>query len=367
MARGYNATGDFVLADGTNIQVVWDEFLQTLTLNENNKDSLKALLTYSTTNAADRVVQVGSRADFETASEYGEPVGVRVAPAYLDLGFNFVWRDLAARYTWQFLRQATREQVEAVHRSALEADNHQLFTSIMGALFNNVARTNAEGKPIQPLYNGDSVVPPEYAGVVHTSPHTHYLASGAATVDGVDLRDLMRHVLHHGYGDRPDSGQMLIFANPQEMDVIRSFKAGQGTPASPYDFIPSQGAPAFLSAEQIIGQLAPAGFGSIRVDGSFGPAWVSEQSLIPAGYMVGVVSQGANSSFNPVGLREHLQAGLRGLQLINPRGQTVDYPLIDSYYSRGFGTGVRHRGAAAVMQITAGAYAVPSAYSTVLA
>jgi hypothetical protein len=88
---------------------------------------------------------------------------------------------------------------------------------------------------------------------------------------------------------------------------------------------------------------------------------------MPAGYLLAIVSQGSNSPFNPVGFREHLQAGLRGLQLVNPQGAELDYPLIDSFYQRGFGTGVRHRGAAAVMQITAGAFAVPAAYATVLA
>jgi hypothetical protein len=40
----------------------------------------------------------------------------------------------------------------------------------------------------------------------------------------------------------------------------------------------------------------------------------------------------------------------RGLRLLP--GSSQRYPLIDSYYVRGFGTGVRHRGAAVVMQIT---------------
>ena len=41
------------------------------------------------------------------------------------------------------------------------------------------------------------------------------------------------------------------------------------------------------------------------------------------------------------------------------------YPLIDSFYSRGFGTGIRQRGAAVVVQITTGtaAYAIPAQYA----
>ena len=64
---------------------------------------------------------------------------------------------------------------------------------------------------------------------------------------------------------------------------------------------------------------------------------------------------------NPVGFRQHSNASLRGLRLLS--GAQHDYPLVDSFYQRGFGTGVRHRGAGVVMQITAGAFAVPAAFA----
>jgi hypothetical protein len=52
---------------------------------------------------------------------------------------------------------------------------------------------------------------------------------------------------------------------------------------------------------------------------------------------------------------------LRGLRLV--KGAVPDYPLIDSYYQRGFGTGVRQRGGGVVMQVTAsGTYTIPAAY-----
>jgi hypothetical protein len=71
-------------------------------------------------------------------------------------------------------------------------------------------------------------------------------------------------------------------------------------------------------------------------------------------------SGGEGALQNPIGIREHRNAALRGLRLL-PGNQT-NYPLIDAYYSRGFGTGIRQRGGAVVQQITAGAYAIPSIY-----
>lgn len=82
---------------------------------------------------------------------------------------------------------------------------------------------------------------------------------------------------------------------------------------------------------------------------------------MPAGYVLGFVSGGEDNIGNLIGVREHENAALRGLRLL--RGSQHDYPLVDSFYQRAFGTGVRHRGAGVVMQITAGAYTVPAEYA----
>ena len=87
-----------------------------------------------------------------------------------------------------------------------------------------------------------------------------------------------------------------------------------------------------------------------------------EEGYIPAGYMVSIVTGGADNLSNPIGLREHSNPAYRGLKVIP--GQRSDYPLIDSFYRRGLGTGIRHRGGLAVMQIkAAGTYQVPALYA----
>ncbi|WP_068433325.1 hypothetical protein [Piscicoccus intestinalis] len=72
-----------------------------------------------------------------------------------------------------------------------------------------------------------------------------------------------------------------------------------------------------------------------------------------------MATSGANSDRNPLAFRQHVRREYQGLrQIPGPNGQ---YPLAESYYSRGFGVGVRHRGAAAVMQVTASTtYTPPS-------
>ena len=54
---------------------------------------------------------------------------------------------------------------------------------------------------------------------------------------------------------------------------------------------------------------------------------------------------------------------MRGLRLV--KGRSADYPLQESMYQRGFGTGIRRRGAGVVMQIKAtGSYVIPTQYAS---
>ena len=109
------------------------------------------------------------------------------------------------------------------------------------------------------------------------------------------------------------------------------------------------------------GTPMPGTVNGLTVVGRYGSWLIVEEDYIPVGYMVGFATGGELNATNPVGIREHQNASLRGLRLV--KGREPDYPLIDSFYNRGFGTGVRHRGAGVVMQVTAaGAYTIPAAY-----
>lgn len=70
---------------------------------------------------------------------------------------------------------------------------------------------------------------------------------------------------------------------------------------------------------------------------------------------------GLDSDMNPVGFRQHANPAYQGLRHIPGHGP---YPLQDSFYARGFGTGTRHRGAAVVMQVTTNANYTPPTIQT---
>ena len=80
------------------------------------------------------------------------------------------------------------------------------------------------------------------------------------------------------------------------------------------------------------------------------------------GYAALVATGGPNNDSNPVGFREHINPAYQGLRHIPGQGP---YPLMDSFFARGFGVGTRHRGAAVVCQITENAsYTAPTTIAT---
>jgi hypothetical protein len=212
------------------------------------------------------------------------------------------------------------------------------------------------------LYNGDALAPPAYLGKAFSAPHDHYLVSDGAVVDSGDVEDLLKTVTEHGF-NQPGS-QLLLFCNPQEGETISSFRAGvenKNSAIANYDFIPSQGSPAYLTDQTIVGSVAPAtypGLNSLKIQGSYGPAWMIQSDYIPAGYLSVVSTYGPNSPSNCIGMRIHVQTAYQGLRIIG--GSVPAYPIQDSFFSRSFGVGVRRRGQAACMQIKAsGSYDVP--------
>lgn len=362
--KGTNRAGDIITAakDGTDLNKMWAEFQRTIGVWNQQRDALVNLLTYKVTDLIESV-RYPVQDDFEEASEFGEPKGIRLSTPY-KMGYDFKWWDLAIRYTWQFLADVDARQLAALNNSALEADNRLVFSRVMRAVFNNVSRTatiDNQAINVYPFWNGDSIVPPRWKNTVHAASHQHYLTSGAATIDGGDITDIEDHLYHHGYTN-PNGYQLLLLVNRQEGAVIRTLTVAG---ASKYAFIPAAGigGGTLITANGgIVGRPDIPSIAGLTVIGTYGPFVVIEEDYIPAGYVLGLASGGIDSINNPVGIREHDNSSLRGLRLV--KGRDNDYPLIDSFYLRGMGTGIRHRGAGVVMQITvAGAYSIPAAYA----
>jgi hypothetical protein len=363
--------------DGVDTNVLWNEFQTLMQILNGQRAPIVDLLTYTVPNPWELVPQASNANVFEKASEYGVPVAQRAGVTYFQMGVSFDWYDTGLRYTWKYLAEATAEQIRADTEAIGESDSRLVFLEVMKTLFRNTNRITTidqKGYNVYAFYNNDGTVPPSYKTNTFLGTHTHYLASGAATIQqgniGTstpgDLDTITNHLAHHGY--TASNGYTLVaLVNAQEGDLIRTFRTPTNGGTAKYDFIPAIGTPAFILPANLITNsdqtvARPAGtYRGIKVIGQYGDLLILQDDYFPAGYVTAFATGGPDNIQNPIGIREHVRADLRGLRLV--KGRDPDYPLQDAYYQRGFGTGIRQRGAGVVMKITTGAYSTPTQYT----
>lgn len=367
--EGILTSGDLVTqtADGIDLNEMWNAFAGSIAIYNEAMDNLIQLLTYPVTTPIEPVVQVGDLM-FEDATEMGIARGAGLPIEVFQMGYDLRHYDKRNAYTWMFLMDADQRQVDAIHNAILWADKRLVFRKVMEAIFDNrTRRANIRNHPYQvyPFYNGDGVAPPTYKTNTFDETHSHYLVSGNSTVDSSDLEDLMELIAEHGYSHQAGT-QFLLLANKAETDVIRTFRRGvvnnNGVTAG-YDFIPSPTQPAMIlpNAEGLLGNQPDSIFKGVPIIGSYGFWNICEEEYIPAGYLVGLGFGGKFNLGNPVGLRQHQNPAMQGLRIL--AGNNQRYPLVDGFYARSFGTGVRQRGEGAIMQIKAsGSYDIPTQY-----
>ena len=360
---GFATAGDVRVnktADGVDLNEIWDEVKDATDVFNEQKSAIVSLLSYQTTRAGDAVAQDVLAERFEHATEFGVPTGIS-EPNYLKIGYSLGDYDKATRATWKYLRDASAEQVRDRVRRIYDADFRLVSGLVLERLFTPTPRTNAEMLTVYGLWNADGMVPPAHMGKVFDGNHTHYLTTNGTTLTATHVEGLAGHLKHHGYGT-VKRAQLILMLHPDDLETsgMTAWRAGVavGGVTPKYDFIVSSSAPAFLTAEHVEGTKPPAEYAGLPVVGSYGSVFVVESHFIPKGYVAAVASSGPNDSDNPIAVREHEDADFRGLRLIGGRGP---YPLVDAFFTRAIGVGVRHRGAAVACQIVAGTtYTAPT-------
>ena len=367
--EGILTQGDLVsvTADGIDLNALWNAFAESVAIYNEAMDRLIQILTYPVDVPIEPVVQIGEMT-FEEATEFGVARGAGLPIDVFQMGYDLRHYDKRNAYTWMFLADADSRQVEAIHAAALWADKRNVFKKVLEALFDNRTRkANIRNHPynVYPLYNGDGVAPPPYKNNTFDSTHNHYMISSNSTIDSSDLEDLLEQIAEHGYS--PQNGtNFILLANKAETDVIRTFRRGvvnNNSQTAGYDFIPSPSQPPMIlpNAEGLLGAQPDSVWNGLPIIGSYGFWRIMEEDYIPAGYLLGLGFGGLFNLANPVGLRQHANPAMQGLRIIP--GNNQRYPLVDGFYARSFGTGVRQRGGAAIMQIAAsGSYVIPTTY-----
>lgn len=360
---GINTKGDVLvnqLADSTDLNEVWEEFSELLQIYNTEQKSITDLLTFKVTVSGDAVPQDMTVGSFEEATDLGVPKSA-APPSALPLGYTFRDLDLASRFSWRFLRDADRRQVEGVMNSISAADQKLVSGTVLSTLFGKVRKRNEHGMTVFDLYDGAAPGPPSYNGRQFDESETHYFTSGASQIDSQDIEDAIRLITRKGYGTHSNS-KILILANPDESEYIQSWRAGEPSrPSGPdalWDFIPAADAPPFLTPHgELVGQQVPGEIWNVKVQGSYGEALLVQSDFIPSGYVAVVATYGPGSLYNVIGFRQHPNPAYQGLRAIPGAGT---YPIVGSYHQRSFGVGVRQRGAAVAIQVSTNAsYTAP--------
>lgn len=368
--RGYSGHGDVLTTttDGRDLNGLWADYQATLVTWNQQRQSLVDFLSYFVNEPVEEVPVVGAGSDFEEASEYGVPKSIRSGLSHFSMGFPFKWYDLAARFTWQFLADATAQQVDSIQNAALEADSRLMFNKVMKRVFDNtndLATINGNAFNVFTFYNNDGIVtPPPYMTNTFTSSHQHYITTNGTVLQAADLDDVIGLVTEHGY-TRLLGYKIVVMINSAQAPTIKQFRMADATHTGDtygdWDFIPATGvnvnAQLLQSNTVILGQQPSNVLGDLDVIGSYGDALIVVNDYIPAGYVFCFATGGKANLTNPIGIRQHQNAQLQGMRLV--KGPQADYPLIDSYYVRGMGVGIRQRGAGAILQVVTGTTYTP--------
>ena len=365
---GYQTFGDVrYTRDGESLAAMWAELQAVQAAANAERDNIVNFLSYKETQPIKEIPVGAGMYEFEEASEFGVPQASGQSEETMFMGLPFKWYDKASRFTWQYLADATSDQIRRVTNGIIEADNRTVFKQALRALFRNTNQNaSIKGQPynVYALYNNDGMAPPTYKTNSFNGTHTHYLVSGGATVTSANVDAMEDNLSHHGFSS--DNGMTLaLVVNETEAAVIRNFRSVPNGGSAKYDFIASNTQPIALIPRDMVvpaGNTRPQGtLNGMNVIGSYGNLLIVQENWMPPGYMLSFATGGTANLRNPVAIREHANASYRGLRLL--AGPTPEYPLQNSYWSHGYGFGVVERGGAVLMQVKAsGNYAIPTEY-----
>lgn len=372
---GYSNLGDvkYRTADGVKYADLWALFADGMDVYNKHKEKMTQLFIYPVNEPTEKIPKI-TEFGFERATEYGVPRAPGTDLSFYQLAYGFDDFDLGFRYTWKFLRDSNSNVIKAHHNQAMIADKKLLWSEVMNQIFNNTTRpAEIDGLPytVYPLYNGGTTslsdTPPPVNGTVFATGHNHYLVSGGTKIDSEDVEIAAAHIREHGYTER-NGTKIIALCSAAIIAEVRKFRFGvtnNNSKVANYDFVQSTNQPpAFVAnAEGLLGTQPESTWQGLDIQGSYNNVRFVEEPTIPDGYVLFIASGGELASQNLVGFREHADPVWRGFRMLP--GNQNRYPLIDGFYQRSFGTGIRQRGGAVVMQIKASGSYDPVSFSRI--
>ena len=246
-------------------------------------------------------------------------------PDVLEISIGLESFNLGYGFTKDALEDSTANELKETQGEALRADQRLLAKRFFyRALTPGVSGTSRGFWDAFQLK-----APPTHKGNTFTTSHVHYYVTGSATLALADINTLKKTIREHGY-----AGELYLFINS---GMVEKFENLAGWTSA-------------MTPNTVIETVATLGFKAVK---KFQEFTIVEDDWVPDGYLFGV-----EGTIKPVAMREPLNPQAKGLRLF--KGPYEEYPLLEAYYQRRFDMEAVHRGAGAVAQVTAGAWADPT-------
>lgn len=344
MPRGFNDTRDLTTTtDGVPFLRMYDDIQAALNDYNSNEGFLRTNLTFTTTDEKIKEGLNQNQMQFQRSAEYGRPDRQRISQAERERYIPLEDFDLGLGFTRKYLALASSSQIALQVDEATRADQELIIRSIMQQLLRTENLTNGSVY-YKAFWNADGDAPPRYVDTTFTGTHTHYLTS--ATVTLALIQSMRLKLVEHGL----DTSRELWINSAQQTAV----EALTGyVPVLSRDQLLITNSNPFNATNQEIALVDPTQF--IGVIEGFR---VRVYSWMPAGYMF-AYDAAPGGLGKPLAWREYPVASLRGLQLFN-EDPNATFPLINSFFFRGFGLAALDRNNGVAAQVTAGAYTTPT-------
>jgi len=237
-------------------------------------------------------------------------------------------------FDWLMSEQASSTEIAKLAAKAISTDREVVTAVLLNVCLASAGTSGFYNASFET--NEVITTPPPYGVATFASTHTHYVASGSATLRLSDITAAKLHLKEHGY-----KGNIMGFCNADFTKNVEDLAGFFITTTAQYSGVGS------LENEVVM-------------DGwrgrMLGIDWVETQWM-PDDYFLLIATRPDQDK--PIMFIQKKNTSARGL-ILTPGSYDVRYPIIEASYLRWFDAVIAYRGAGVVYKLTAGAYSDPS-------
>lgn len=330
------------------VQVVMDSVAAAVAEHNRVQNNLMSLFVQRTTNFQTVYKTLGTNR-LQPMDEIGRALPVKAAGQYT-VAWPYQRAGTKWGTDWETSVRMTVAEVNLATEQMLIGDQNWVRDHILGALYNNVSYSFSDefngALTILPLANGDAQTYPVIGGAAAPTTAQHFLNQAAGIADATNPYTTIGNTLRA----RPDNSGEVIALIPTNL-VATTQALATFHPASDPNLRPGS------NTAVLVGNLnTPTPGRLIGYVDTGGGVWVVEWRQLPNDRIIGVSEGGER----PVAMREDPIPQLQGFGVVGDRD---DFPWHAREYRRLAGFGTWNRVGAVVVQVSAGAYSIPTGYT----